>query len=269
MRSVRKSDRVVSVAALAFAAHCGLGNAAIVTTAPEVESFNLTPAQTATFHVSNSQPPQGSAVIVNNNSGPRNASTLLNFNQFNTALGTLVSVAFTFQTSYALTPGLTVTFFSGPDADDPGFVNFFADGSLGLSLSGPAGTISTQSPGPLAASATCGSDHLACNSSNGPTSGSFNGSTSGLTLAPFMGSGNFDLTAALTSALMPRVSPDNGTNFADNATMDGTLSSNWAGSVSLVYTYDTGPAGAVPEPFTLYLVLAALAGVALLPRRRA
>lgn len=268
MRAIGRSGRVASIAALGFVAQCGMANAAIITTAPEIENFSLSPAQTATFHVSNTDPIQGPTVIVNNNSGPRNASALLNFNQFNTALGTLVSVAFTFQTNYALTPGLTVTFISEPDPAEPASVSFFADGSLGLSLSGPAGTISTQSAGALAASATCTADHVACNASPSSTTGNFNGSTTGLTLAPFMGAGTFDLTAALVAALAPRVSPDNGTNFADNATMDGTFSSSWAGNVSLVYTYDTGPAGAVPEPFTIYLVLAALAGIALLPRRR-
>jgi hypothetical protein len=88
--------------------------------------------------------------------------------------------------------------------------------------------ISAQSPAPLAASATCTADHVACSCSDAPTTGSFNGTTSGLFLAPFIRPGTFDLTAGLSSALAPRISPDNGTGFDDNATMDGTLDSNWA-----------------------------------------
>jgi hypothetical protein len=63
------------------------------------------------------------------------------------------------------------------------------------------------------------------------------------------------------------VTPDNGTGFADNSTLDGALNANWIGNVSLVYTYDA-PATVVPEPLSLYLLTVGLGGLALSRRRR-
>jgi hypothetical protein len=263
--AIGKGELVRSVAALALLAQCLVANATPITTAPETELFNLTPGQ-ANFQVSNNSttnPP----VVTNTNSGPQSAGpTLLNFNQFNSALGVLTGVSVSFTSAYRLAPNLSVTFLSAPDPFDPDLIQFFADGTLNLSLTG-LGLISAQSPGPLAASATCTTDHVACNPVVPPATGNFNGTTSGLSLAPFIGAGSYNLTVGLSSVLAPRISPDNGTSFADNATMNGTFDTNWAGSVSVVYTYE--PFATVAEPARVYLILAGLAGIALLPRRRA
>ena len=86
-------------------------------------------------------------------------------------------------------------------------------------------------------------------------------------VASFVGSGTYDLTATLSSVLTPRISPDNGTAFADNSTFGGTLDATWNGSVSVVYTYETG-ATSVPVPSSLYLLVAGLGGIALSRRYR-
>jgi hypothetical protein len=244
-------------------------NASLITT--ETELFSL-PAGQVIFHVSNDTSEDGPPVIVNTNNGPQSPTpSLLNFNQFNPLLGTLLGVSVTFTTTYGATSKLNVT--SGPfDNGTIGTVDFFGDGTIDLLLSG-AGFIANQ-PSTQTANATCPIvtttprvlDEKTC-SNTAANNGNFNGTVSGLSLAPFLGTGTFNLTASLISKLLPRVSPDNGTGFADNSTMDGTLDSNWAGSVSVVYTYDVAGA-AVPEPWTLYLVIAALAGLAWVPRRR-
>jgi hypothetical protein len=259
--AIRRGDWLAAATALALLTHCVAANALLMTTAPETETFDLTPEQVV-FQVSNdgAEPP----VIINTNNGPTTTQSLLNFNQFDPSLGVLSGVTISFASEYTLAPSLSVTFF--PDSFNLDPIDYFADGSLDLSLTGP-GLISAQSLGPTA-SATCTATDEPCNSSDPPTIGNFDGSTSGLSLAPFIGLGTFDLTAALSSALAPRIIPDNGTGFADNATMDGTLDSNWAGRVSVVYAYDA-PATGIPEPLTLYLVVAGLLGIALLPRRRA
>ena len=99
----------------------------------------------------------------------------------------------------------------------------------------------------------------------------FNGTASlAAMLASFSGSGTYNLTATLSSALAPRVDPDNETNpngFADNSTFDGALTHSWAGNVKVEYTYDPFPTP-VPEPLSLYLLAAGLGGIALSRRRR-
>ena len=238
-------------------------------TTAETDLFSLISGQ-ATFQVSNDS--TRTPIVLNNNSGPQSPTpSLLNFNQFNSGLGTLLGVSISFTTTFGETSKVSVT--SGPfDNGTIGTIDFFADGTLDLLLSG-AGFIANQTS-TQNANATCPivtinahvTDAATCNDT-AANNGVFNGTISGLPLAPFLGNGTFNLTAGLTSILMPRVNPDNGTGFADNSTLDGTLDSNWLGRVQVVYTYDA-PSTGVPEPFTLYLVIAGLFGLACAPRRR-
>jgi hypothetical protein len=247
---------VAAIGALGLLAQCGVASATMTT--PETEAFNLTPAQ-VTFQVSNDssqQPP----VITNMNDGPALASSLLNFNKFNPGLGDLTAVTISFESTYSLGPGVRVTFVA--ENTDNLSTQFFADGSLALALTGSGFSDQTLDP---TGSASCTS--VPCSSTPPATTGNFDGTISP-SLASFIGAGTFNLTVALSSALAPRIDPDNGTSFADNVTMDGTLDSNWAGNVSVVYTYNAA-AAEVPEPLTLYLVVAGLVVIALLPRRRA
>jgi len=241
-----------------FLMQCVAAQAITLTTAPEIEVFNLSTTQ-VTFQVSNDD-----GTVTKDNNSPQSASQALTFNQFNSALGTLTSVTITFTTSYGATA--TITAVNGDSAN--GVIDFFADATVGHSLTGAP--IVTQSS-PQAFSADCQTNSTtnggACSSSQ-PSTSNFNG-TAGLAspLSSFQGAGTFDLTATLTSALAPRVTPDNGTGFADNSTLDGTLNANWSGNVSLVYTYDA-PATVVPEPLSLCLLVAGLGGIALSRRRR-
>jgi hypothetical protein len=85
--AIGRGDLVGSVAALALLAQCAVANATRMTTAPEIDMFNLTPAQVI-FQVSNDGS-NGGPVITNTNNGPKTASSLLNFDKFNPGLGVL------------------------------------------------------------------------------------------------------------------------------------------------------------------------------------
>ena len=259
--AIRRGDLVGSVGALLLATLCGVADATMMT---QTDPFDLTPSQVAFLVINDSS--KNPPVITNTNNGPTSASNPpLNFNQFNPGLGSLTGVAISFTSTYSLGPSLKVAIASGSNTP---LTDYFADGTLTLSLTG-TGFIPLQSlsPNPTA-SATCTTDTSPCSSSPPPTTGNFSPpSTSGVSLSPFIGTGTFDLTAEISSALAPRISPDNGTSFSDNATMNGTLDSNWKGSVSVIYTFDA-PATGVPEPLTLSLVVTGLVGIALLPRRR-
>jgi hypothetical protein len=246
----------------ALLAECAVANAITMTTLPETELINLTNSQ-ITFHVENNGTPPATVT----NTGPGTASQVLTFDKFNTALGTLTGVKITFMTAYGATATVTVD-----NNGDLQTIDFFADATIGHSLTG--GFIVTQSS-PQAFSASCEADPGdGCTS--GPTlnNNNFN-NTAGVGLAAPLasfrndnGPPTYDLTATLTSALAPRITPDNGTSFADDTTFDGTLdNTSWNGSVSVVYTYDTG-VRAVPEPLSLYLLVAGLGGIALSRRRR-
>ncbi len=240
-----------------FLMQCVAAQAITMTTVPEIEAFNLSTTQ-VTFHVSND-----SGTITNNNNSPTSASQILTFNQFNSALGALTNVTITFTTSY----GATVTLSATNNGFDNGLIDFFADAKVDHTLTGIPLIVSQSSPQTF--SAHCSADEEASCSDTPPLNTSnFNG-TAGLAspLSSFQGPGTYDLTATLASALAPRVSPDNGTSFADNSTMDGTLNANWNGNISVVYTYDA-PAAVVPEPLSLYLLVAGLGGIALSRRRR-
>jgi hypothetical protein len=236
-----------------------VANAVTMTTVPEIEPFNLTAPQ-INFEVSN----VNGKVTVTTNS-PQIVSQVLTFNKFNTGLGTLTGVTITFTTAYGATATVSVV---GSGNGDSETIDFFADATIGHSLTG--GLIVTQSS-PQSFSASCQADPGdTCASGPQPNNNTFN-NLAGVGLAApvtsFNGPGTYDLTATLTSALAPRITPDNGTSFADNTTFDGTLNNtSWNGSVSVVYTYETG--ARVPEPLSLYLLIAGLGGIALSRRRR-
>jgi hypothetical protein len=252
------------IGALALLAQCVVAHAIPMTTAPEIEPFTLT-AQQVDFKVDNysGTPP----VHTNTNTGPKTTSQLLTFNQFNSGLGILTGVSITYTSVYGAQASLVVGGYGADNATDT-TTQFYADATLGHELTG-GGLISPQSS-PQTFSANCSTSKPGSSCNNvAPNNGiNFNG-TAGLAapLASFVGLGTFDLTAKLTSALAPRIDPDNGTGFADNNTIDGALNANWSGEVSVVYNYDS-PATAVPEPLSLYLLVAGLSGIALSRRRR-
>jgi hypothetical protein len=259
--------------AVGFVLQCALADADVMLT--QMGSFNLNPLHDpslqATFFVSSDStnlPP----TIINMNSGTRTVAQATTFSQFSSALGTLNSVAISFLSTYTGTSTL-VSAVNG-NVQDGDFVDFFANGRLSLVLSGLLIPTQSLSPQP-APSAECAHVHGSsdvtppgtCSNQTATASGSFgNSGISPLTLGNFIGSGVFNLTATLSSTLSPAVSPDNGTGFADNATFNGTLDSNWQGTVEVIYDYT--PAAGVPEPFTLYLVAGGLAGIGLMRRRR-
>jgi hypothetical protein len=163
---------------------------------------------------------------------------------------------------------------SATNGDSEG-ITFFADATIGRSLTGSL--IVTQSLPQQIFFASCATDDPPTDTCSGsqPNNNTFSniagvGLAPGVQLSDFsapLGS-TFNLTAELSSALAPRIDPpDNGTKFADNSTIDGTLNANWTGDVTVKYTYDPFST-AVPEPLSLYLVLAGLGGIALWRRRR-
>ena len=196
----------------------------------------------------------------------------LTFSLFNPALGTLNSVTISFATT-SLTATATLQGATN-NSSDPSSVTFFADGALTVELTSgkfPGDQVLTPDPTVSDSCAASGSPDNGtssggtCNGLSHMFTGSFHspaGGVSGLSTASFIGPGFFDVTATLSSALSPRVDPDNGSGYADNATFMGFLTSLWSGSVTVQYDY-TASTTAIPEPLTLYLLLAGLGGMAL------
>ncbi len=236
-----------------------LGTAAHALTISQTLSFDIA-APTVTFAVSNDN---GDVTITPSLPvPPGTASQVLTFTKFDTTLGTLTGVTITFATT-AYTATATV------GADNQGFTEatFFADAAMDRSLSG---LLITNATSQQTFNANCETDPSVGPSSCGNSTTNnffFDGTAVTGAHSSFGGPGTFDLTAALSSTLAPRVTPDNGTGFADNATFNGTLNADWEGAISVVYTYVTGVA-AVPEPLSLYLLAAGLGGIALVRRRR-
>ena len=242
-----------------------VANAAILTTAPEIESFTLTAPQ-ATYTVTrNDTPPP---TVTPPTSIPQSDDALLVFNQFDGGLGTLLAVTVTFSSVYGATATVTVGF----NGENDTLVDFFSDANVSHSITN-ASLIADQSAPLQSFSATCSADfELGCGKATASDNGvNFNTPPGGVgvtaPLSSFVGSGTYTLTATLSSLLAPRIDPDNGTVVGDNSTFSGTLDATWNGSVSVVYTYSTTDAS-VPLPLSLYLLIAGLGGVALSRRYR-
>jgi len=241
-----------------------VANALMIT---QTQTINLAAPQvpTVTFTLVNDStdsPP----VVTNTTNSPKDPEQILIFQKFNTGLGTLTGVTITFTTAYGATASVDVT--DNSDSDD---ITFFADATLNHSLSG--GLIMTQSAPSQTFNASCQADvDEVCGSGNVTNNGTFNnlggvGFAAGVQLADFNGPGSFNLTATLSSALAPRISPDNTTFFADNSSFNGALDANWNGNVSVQYTFDPFVTP-VPEPLSLYLLAVGLGGIVLSRRRR-
>jgi hypothetical protein len=246
-------------AATALLATAGGIDAAVVT---ETESFNLASGSLTASIVNNNR------VVTFPSSVPAgSAQSLLTFSQFNAALGTLTGVTFTLGSNYSTAVNLSVTPTPGGDGVEA-LVNYFAETLVTLRLLNVP-TLSTLSS-PHSLQATCIPQIPSVGCSDPDTaSGAFAQAPLGLSpLAAFIGPGTFDVTASLDwTALLLRISPDNGTNYADNTTITGNLTAGWAGDVSISYIYDAATTS-VPEPTTLYLVGGALAAAGWLRRRK-
>lgn len=231
----------------------------------ETESFTLTAPQVLFTVTKTTENP--SATVTNNSvPNPQTASQALTFNLFDGGLGNLTGVTITFSTTYGATATVTVQ----NNSDDPD-IDFFADASVNHSLTN-ASLIDPQSSPLQQFFVTCmAALDAGCTNTQADNGISFSippGSV-GLAapVASFVGSGTYNLTATLSSVLTPRISPDNGTAFADNSTFGGALDATWNGSVSVVYTYETSETS-VPVPSSLYLLLAGLGSIALSRRYR-
>jgi hypothetical protein len=258
--SLRFPSLAQASVAAALIVHAAAAHASVLT--QQTLSFSLTPG-TASFSIAN----DGGVVTSNTNNSAKLASQALSFVQFDASLGTLTGVAISFLSSYQATSFITVA--KTENFDPNPVTGYFADGLLDFKLAGGglfADLSSSQSV--EAACNAVGSGPVHCSKSATISDASFQASTTASSLAAFIGSGNINLSASLADALSARVTPDNGTGYADNATMTGALDSAWSGNVTVSYTYDAAPTpSGVPEPLTLPLVAAGLLGVALFRRR--
>ena len=252
-----------SIVAIALLTQGVTANADFIT---QTESFNLSIAPFG-FDVNN----DGTPPVSFTTTSPKNtdSGSALTFDKFNTGLGTLLGVTVTFQSTFGANATLSVTRSEIVDTPDNGF-DFFADGLFGLSLTG-AGLNQTLTGQTFGASCLDVLQNSSCSPGTpANASGAFD-SAAPISLTPtssFEGpGGTFVLTAALASAINPRTEPDNGTHSIDNSTMVGTATNTWSGSVSVQYEYERS-GGSVPEPMTLYLLLAGAAGIGLLRRRK-
>lgn len=236
-----------SIAVAGLIADSRVARAGSFTTAPQQLALSLTGVQVE-FSVANVN-----GVVTNTFNGPQTPSQILSFEKFNPALGILTGVGISFTTSYSATATVNAANNSGST------IQFFADASLGHVLSGNE-IVAQSSPQTLSAGCATAST---CNASV-PGSNSFSGTAAlALPLTSFTGAGIFNLTATLSGDLDPRTIPDAGPAFPLNTTINGTLSANWNGTVAVVYTYDT-PLSGVPEPSSLCLLFAGLAGLGML-----
>src|SRR5262245_1384577 len=229
-------------------------------TAPEFEAFNLS---TSPFGFTVENKGNGTPATVTN-TGPKTLPASLTFDQFDSGLGNLLGVQVAYRSEYSANATLNATVREAPA------VTFSAEGAYSLSLTGPGGLNELLSKTIVP---TCSVDEPPDTCSNTATQPvtAFN-TSSAINLPPlssFIGTGTFILTATLASAINPKEPSDNGTNFADNATFAGTLSNNWAGNVAVRFIYEKGATTGVPEPITLYLLLAGAGGIALIRRRPA
>ena len=253
----------------AFLAECAVANALMTT---ETQFINNLSTTKITFTVENDG--TDTAVKPDTNS-PQTATQTLTFNKFNNALGILTAVTITLTSDYDVT--VTVTATNRSDEIEDGFetTTFFAEtkNPFGQKLTGSA--ISDLLPLTTPTfSASCVLNTFGTTCVPDPTSQVSNNNdfsrtaSLALPLTSFSGPGTFDLVATLSSALAPRIFPDNDTgNFADNSTFTGTLTHRWDGKVDVVYTYNPFVTP-VPEPLSLYLFAAGLGGIALSGRRR-
>jgi len=226
-------------------------------TMTQTESFTLTAPQVL-YTVTT----EDSTATVTNNS-TQTAFQDLTFNRFDSGLGTLTGVTITFSTTFGATATVTVQ-----NNGDSSGIDFFSDASVDHALTSATGLIDPESSLQLF-NATCAAGINAGCTNTQPDDGiGFDTPPGGVGLAPlasFIGSGTFNLTATLNSALTPRISPDNGSAFADNSTFGGTLDATWNGDVKVVYTFE--PEGtSVPLPSSLYILVAGLGGIALARR---
>lgn len=235
-----------------------LANAATIT---QTESFTLTAPQV--LYTVTKTTEDATATITNNST--QTDFQDLTFNQFDSGLGTLTGVTITFSTTYGATATVTVQ-----NNGDSSGIDFFSDASVDHALTSATGLIDPESS-LQQFSATCAAAlDAGCTDSQADNGISFDTPPGGVGVAPlasFIGSGTFDLRATLSSALTPRISPDNGSAFADNSTFGGTLDATWNGDVTVVYTFETDGT-AVPLPLSLYLLVAGLGAIALSRRYR-
>lgn len=177
----------------------------------------------------------------------------LTFNKFNSGLGTLTGVKFTLGSNTETTASVEV--FPGEFGGEGRTTNI---SSFEVQVNTPTlGTLfgpQTSEP-----SAFCFSESSESCSDSASEPSSFNGTFNvpGGNVGDFVGVGTFDATLLYSAFL--ETSCEGAECFHE-----GSIS--WSGSLKVEYTYD--PAAAVPEPGTLALFGAGLAGAAVARRRK-
>jgi hypothetical protein len=214
----------------------------------QTSSFDISPVL-VTFTVND--PVKGDTY-----SGEKSAQHAMTFNRFDAALGTLNSVVLEYVTTLSKTSTTDVwTRQTASGQPNNGF-------SSGTVLAGFMGTM----PDVFVAFQHAGTSCTPDPANDGRCTSTLNQSGAVndqlfLPQAPLIGTGTFSLTALLTNDLTPPV-------LNDSATVNGTVDSEWRGTLTLTYNYTPAPpVSTVPEPAGLALVTAAaLASVA--TRRR-
>jgi hypothetical protein len=251
--SNRGTSLAIAAGAGALVGFTGAAQADVITAPPSPAPFSVSASV-----------PTGDGVV-------HHDTDTLTFNQFDTSLGTLTSITFSF-ISGALSDNAHVSVSGGEGK--AGNVTTTAT----FTITGPGSlALFTNSPDPVTVNATCSAFSFGTPCTGNASVGSVTFVTPTIVssgFAPFEGLGTFDLAVDLSLLVPVGTKGLTGSgavctaNFGPPTTCSTSGDAAWSGSVSVQYTYTAADTTPVPEPGMLGVFATGLIATATLRRRR-